>query len=230
VKTLLMGGQACVFYGAAEFSRDLDLLILSDAGNIAAFHKALADLKAESIAVPPFDSGWLAKGHALHFRCHRPHVEGLRIDVMALYRGGAPFNELWQRRTTIEVDGESIDLLSLPDLVTAKKTQRDKDWPMIGRLVERFYFENSASPSEGQIEFLLNELRTPVLLMELTRTRPDAAMFARSRRQAVAAALSGNEDAVRAAIELEEQAERNKDREFWQPLKRELEELRHRRK
>jgi hypothetical protein len=25
-RTLLMGGQACVFYGAAEFSRDLDLL------------------------------------------------------------------------------------------------------------------------------------------------------------------------------------------------------------
>jgi hypothetical protein len=23
-----MGGQACVFYGAADFSRDLDLLIL----------------------------------------------------------------------------------------------------------------------------------------------------------------------------------------------------------
>ena len=30
-RTLLLGGQACVFYGAAEFSRDLDLLILSDA-------------------------------------------------------------------------------------------------------------------------------------------------------------------------------------------------------
>ena len=27
-----MGGQACVFYGAAEFSRDTDLLILADAG------------------------------------------------------------------------------------------------------------------------------------------------------------------------------------------------------
>ena len=25
VRTLLMGGQACVFYGAAEFSRDTDL-------------------------------------------------------------------------------------------------------------------------------------------------------------------------------------------------------------
>jgi hypothetical protein len=30
VRALLMGGQACVFYGAAEFSRDTDLLILAD--------------------------------------------------------------------------------------------------------------------------------------------------------------------------------------------------------
>jgi hypothetical protein len=28
VRALLMGGQACVFYGAAEFSRDTDLAIL----------------------------------------------------------------------------------------------------------------------------------------------------------------------------------------------------------
>ncbi len=31
VRALLMGGQACVFYGGAEFSRDTDLLILPDA-------------------------------------------------------------------------------------------------------------------------------------------------------------------------------------------------------
>jgi len=29
VLCLLMGGQACVFYGAAEFSRDTDLAVLS---------------------------------------------------------------------------------------------------------------------------------------------------------------------------------------------------------
>ncbi len=28
VRALLMGGQACVFYGAAEFSRDTDLAVL----------------------------------------------------------------------------------------------------------------------------------------------------------------------------------------------------------
>ena len=29
VRALLMGGQACVFYGAAEFSRDTDLPVKS---------------------------------------------------------------------------------------------------------------------------------------------------------------------------------------------------------
>ncbi len=33
-RVLLMGGQACVFYGAAEFSRDVDLAILADADNL----------------------------------------------------------------------------------------------------------------------------------------------------------------------------------------------------
>ena len=31
---LLMGGQACVLYGAAEFSRDTDIAVLADAGNL----------------------------------------------------------------------------------------------------------------------------------------------------------------------------------------------------
>ncbi len=34
VRALLMGGQACVFYGAAEFSRDTDLAIVADARNL----------------------------------------------------------------------------------------------------------------------------------------------------------------------------------------------------
>jgi len=50
VRALLMGGQACVFYGAAEFSRDTDLLILADAANLARLEAALHDLQAEQIA------------------------------------------------------------------------------------------------------------------------------------------------------------------------------------
>jgi hypothetical protein len=41
VKALLMGGQACVFYGAAEFSRDTDFAILADAANLTKLRAAL---------------------------------------------------------------------------------------------------------------------------------------------------------------------------------------------
>ena len=30
VRALLMGGQACILYGAAEFSRDVDLAVRAD--------------------------------------------------------------------------------------------------------------------------------------------------------------------------------------------------------
>lgn len=30
-RALPMGGQACVFYGAAEFSRDIDVVVLAEA-------------------------------------------------------------------------------------------------------------------------------------------------------------------------------------------------------
>jgi hypothetical protein len=43
-----MGGQACVFYGAAEFSRDTDLAILASSENLAKLDKALADLDAHN--------------------------------------------------------------------------------------------------------------------------------------------------------------------------------------
>ncbi|MFH1968963.1 MAG: hypothetical protein ABIJ53_01450 [Verrucomicrobiota bacterium] len=54
VQALLMGGQACIFYGAAEFSRDIDILLLAEPGARKALLRALGELKAECIAVPPF--------------------------------------------------------------------------------------------------------------------------------------------------------------------------------
>src|ERR1017187_3129058 len=167
VRALLMGGQACVFYGAAEFSRDTDLAIVADAVNLARLRQALAELQAAPIAVPPFAVKFLRRGHALHFRCQHPEALRLRVDVMSKMRGVDSFAKLWRRRTVIELpDGTKCDLLSLPDLVQAKKTQCDKDWPMIRRLVEAHYFQHSAKAGAAQIKFWLLELRTPQLLMD----------------------------------------------------------------
>jgi hypothetical protein len=221
-----MGGQACVFDGAAEFSRDLDLLILADDPNLASLKIALNALEAETIAVPQFQREFLTRGHAVHFRCGRADVKGLRVDVMSTLRNGGCFDELWSRRTTIEVEETEIDMLSLPDLVNAKKTQRDKDWPMIRRLVEQAYFGLQSEPESFQLQFLLSELRTPNLLVDLAKRFPSAASRVAASRPAVKVALEGSAEEVSAALQEEESAERESDRTYWKPLKAEIEELR----
>jgi hypothetical protein len=122
VRALLMGGQACVFYGGTEFSRDTDFAILAAAENLQRLRRALAELEAEVIAVPPLSLEHLERGHAVHFRCRHPEAVGMRVDVMAKMRGVDSFEQLWQRRTTLEAeDGTKYELLALPDLVKAKK-------------------------------------------------------------------------------------------------------------
>lgn len=223
-----MGGQACVLYGAAEFSRDADFAVLASPGNLDRLAGALAELQADVIAVPPFEVRYLEKGHAIHFRCKHPEAQGMRVDVMARLRGVAAFAELWARRTTWDLpEGFQIDSLSLPDLVASKKTQRDKDWPMIRRLVEVSYDEGFASPTAEQVDFWLGELRTPELLIECARAFPEEARKAAQSRPAVDAALRGDQDAVREALAAEEAREREQDRAYWNPLKTELEALRH---
>jgi hypothetical protein len=232
LRALLMGGQACVFYGAAEFSRDIDLALGLAPDDLRLFQETLDELQAECIAVPRFDAALLQAGHAVHFRCHAPGAEGLRIDVMHSMRGVEPFETLWNRRTTLETDLETngpltINLMSLPDLVQAKKTQRDKDWPMIRRLIEADYHFRHAEASDAQRRFWLLEARTPELLLELAKSHPQLCASLTAQRPLLNAALSGDLAEVESQLEWEERRERMLDREYWQPLKKELERLRH---
>jgi hypothetical protein len=124
-------------------------------------------------------------------------------------------------------DGEKYDLLSLPDLVQAKKTQRDKDWPMIRRLVEANFFENRDKANTTQIQFWLKELRTPQLLVEVAQNSPKAARLLTPKRPLLRFALAGQIKKLHMALSAEESRERENDRLYWQPLRKELEQLRH---
>lgn len=231
VRALLMGGQACVLYGGVEFSRDADLAIVTDPENLKRLRDAMTDLQASVVAVPPFEGRYLDAGHAVHFRCAQPDVAGLRVDLMARMRGVAPFDALWGRRTTLSLPAGAgpaveVDVLALPDLVAAKKTQRDKDWPVIRRLLEASYADASEEPNAARVDFWLRELRTPELLVECARRFPEAATNIARTRPAVALALKDDARALEEALEVEQARERATDREYWAPLRAELERLR----
>ena len=227
VQALLMGGQACVFYGAAQFSKDIDFLILAEEENFEGLHAALGELNAVRIAIPRFDPHLLDRGHAVHYRCKAAGVESLRVDVMTKLRDLPDFYELWERRTTItESDGQEIHLLSVPDLVNAKKTQRLKDWPMISALVEGHYEQHASEPNPQRIDFWLRESRTEDRLLDLAVRFPTEAAAILPARPLLSLAITPDLPRLREALDAEVRAEQEKDRIYWAPLKREMEEFR----
>jgi len=149
---------------------------------------------------------------------------------MSRLRGVGPFPGLWRRRTTIRLpDGFTVNVLSLPDLVQAKKTQRDKDWPMLRRLMEAHYFEHRDHSTPARVRFWMLELRSPELLIELARRHRRACAHAARKRPMLQHAARGDQRDLEAALRSEEDQEREADRRYWQPLRADLERLRRRR-
>lgn len=231
VRALLIGGQACIVYGAAEFSRDSDFVILCTSGNLRRVRAALADLQAEPVYLPPLRLVFLRRGHACHFRCRAPDVSGLRVDLLARLRGCDEFPALWRRRKTVRLSrGESIEVLGLRDLVESKKTQRDGDWLMLRRLVDNDIFLHRTRPRRGQVGWWLRECRSVETLVTLARDHPGQAKRCATVRPSLNHAIAGDPLALEDAIRQEERVERAKDRAYWGPLKQELERMRRRRR
>lgn len=228
VKSLLIGGQACIVYGAAEFSRDSDFTVLCTEKNIANLRSALQAMKAELIYVPPLEISFLKRGHACHFRCHNDDLNGLRIDLMAKLKGCPPFGVLWRRRNIVKLDhSHFIDVISLKDLVQSKKTQRDKDWFMLKRLVDNDILTHKINPSLQQVRWWLLECRDSNILVDLATEFPGLVRQLIKNRLLLKAAIAGNKEQVSELLAKEENEERRKDIAYWQPLREELEVLRH---
>ena len=91
VQTLLMGGQACVFYGAAQVSKDVDLALLAEPANIERLLRALTGarpLLAHALAgdeaklIPALDEEMRAEQAVdrAYWQPVRRELEAMRLD------------------------------------------------------------------------------------------------------------------------------------------------------
>ncbi len=219
-----MGGQACILYGATEFTRDVDFAVAVAPANLGRLRAALEELEAEPVYFPPLSAAVLVRGHACHFRCLAADLNNVRVDVMSKMRGVDPFEKLWKRRELVNLPGVGrLSVLALPDLVRAKKTQRDKDWPMVRRLVEADIARAAEEPGRERLAFWFRECRTFELLRNLGQQYPRQAKREAVRRPALRAALKGDRARTAKLLRKEEDRERELDRRYWAPLKTELE-------
>ena len=226
VETLLLGGQASILYGGAEFSRDLDLMLAAGAATLPNLERALADLDAELIAVPLLSAEALDRGHAVHFRCRRPDVAGLRLDLMTRPPRLEDLDGVWRRRVEIRLEGGSVAVVSLADLIATKRTQRDKDWAIIGALVRADMVRQSDSAA-GHEQLWLRESRDADDLVALATTVRPVAKALEAERPLLGAALRGDRAGLELELAQEQIRGKQADRDYWAPLQMELERMRH---
>lgn len=137
VDFVVIGGIAVVAHGHIRTTRDLDITYATDRANLDALGRALVDLDARLRGVTevvPFvpDGRTLRAAEILTLET----TEGA-LDLLATPPGAPAYSELKQRAEVIDVDGRSVAIASLDDLLAMKrKAGRPRDLEDIEALEE----------------------------------------------------------------------------------------------
>jgi hypothetical protein len=118
VKYLIYGGIACLLHGYIRATRDLDVYVGKDRTNVA---KALESRTT------------LGDGSAAELRVEEIFenvvvriCEGFILDLCCQV-DGLDFDEAYRRRRILNILDTEVTVLCRQDLITTKKTFRDKD-------------------------------------------------------------------------------------------------------
>ena len=129
-RAVISSGQAVVIYGIAMMSKDGDWILKEEEETMNHILKILSEYDAVYRFGAPLDIRWMSGGWSAHFEFH---YEGLRVRTDFVTRPPRislkRLSDMWE-----EIKGSDIPAVSLPDLAEIKKTNREKDYAVIGEL------------------------------------------------------------------------------------------------
>jgi hypothetical protein len=133
LRAILASGQAVVLYRLAIMSKDGDWILVEDAEALAHILAVLARHGACYRYGAPLDLRWLAHGWSSHLEFREGGLR-LRCDFVTRPPRVPPvaLRALWKAPTQKEVP-----VVTLPLLAELKKTNREKDYAVIGELARR---------------------------------------------------------------------------------------------
>lgn len=129
VEYLVVGGHAVAFHGFPRYTGDIDLLVRRSPENISRLISAfeqfgLGDVRAQQAA--------LLEPNRIVQLGQPPN----RIDILTSI-DGVTFEEAWERRLPAELDGLTVSILSLKDLISTKSASgRPKDLGDLSNLID----------------------------------------------------------------------------------------------
>ena len=120
VRYLLVGAHAVEYHGQPRTTRHMDIWLDDAPDNMERAFRALTEFGAPPLmldhlnAAPPLEVVWIG-------------VPPNRIDLAKGLRG-LDFGSCWDRRVTVEIDGQKVNIISRSDLIAAKRANgRAKD-------------------------------------------------------------------------------------------------------
>jgi len=120
VKFLLVGAYAMGAHGYPRATGDIDIWVEPSADNSQRVYRALAAFGAPLHEID--EATFIQPGIVFQIG-----IEPRRIDLMSAV-SGVTFDEAYQHRQTVEIEGLPIPILSCDDLIKNKRaTGRDRD-------------------------------------------------------------------------------------------------------
>ena len=119
VKYLVIGGIAAVLYGVPRATFDLDVLIEPSAQNAERLLKGMIDAGLGTASLTTVED-LLSKEITIF-------TDRIRLDVQTS-TPGIVFEDAWERRVTMNYKGQTLEVVSLRDLIASKRAAgRDVD-------------------------------------------------------------------------------------------------------
>ncbi len=155
VDFLVIGGQAAVLYGAAQFTQDLDLWIRPTTANLRALARALHAARARVHKLtPPLTIEHLRRGHGFHFVVPQAGALPAFLDVMGNPPRVGTYAAARARAASFSTPWGRLPVVAIQDLVELKKTNRLGDYDVISRLA-RLRLASIRSPRPRDVRWAL---------------------------------------------------------------------------
>ncbi len=187
-RAVLAGGPAVVLHRLAIMSKDGDWVLREEPEATEHVLLVLQGYKARYRFGAPLDMRWLAGGWSSHLEFQ---WRGMRVRTDFVTRPPR-LNEESLQRIWLHAEGQETPFLGAIELADMKKTNREKDYPVIGE------FARKMTDADSQILYS----RSARDLIELAKQHPDRIQCLSAKRPALTAVGQGRE-ALEAALDVE---------------------------
>jgi len=188
VRAILAGGQAVVLHRLAIMSKDGDWILRENPQTMEHVLSVLERYGARYRYGALLDVRWMAGGWSAHLEFQWQEMR-VRTDFVTR---PPRLNQESLQRIWHDVEGQETPFLDAADLADMKKTNREKDYVVIGELARRM-----ADPDDR-----IFYSRSARDLIELAQQYPDRVQHLAERRAALTAVGQGRE-ALEAALDAE---------------------------